>query len=398
MRSTMFEDAVCETLQRDDTRDPCPVDQEALFREARRLRRRRWAGRAAILLVLVASAAVVVSLTAARGHAGGGQAGHASGALPTGSLAALHVAGALAVGPTGALYVADVARHRVLVRLRDGRFRVVAGDGLDGYSGNGRAALNARLSTVSGLAFAPAGGLYLVDGGRVRVISPAGVIRTVAGNGRPAGRIAVGTPARSAALGTAGENGGPSIAVAPNGQLYIATAHQLLRLTSRGTLDPVADVATTWSLHGGLDGLGHIAVDGQGDIDVSGVNGWSVWQVTPNGRAHAISPGSGARESGGGYSVLQRAPGGTVYAENGPHILRVTPHGLVPAFTVSRVDGSYFWPTYFAFGAHGQTYLDEIPGDSGFEAHQQLIAIQGGHVTLLWHERNRGNHDSFGPS
>ncbi len=350
----------------------------------------------AIVLVVVAIGTVVVWWTTAGGHARPAQTAHVSGALPTGSLAALQVAGALAIGPTGSLYIADVAAHRVLVRLSDGRFRVVAGSGEPGYSGNRGPALSARLSTVSDLAFSPTGSLFIVDGGRVRVIDPKGVIRTVAGNGRAAGRIAFGTPARSAALGTAGQNAGPSIAVARNGELYIATAHQLLRLTGRGTLDPVADLATTWPFHGSLDGLGRIAVDAQGDIDVSGVDGWSVWQVTPNGRAHALSPGSGARESGGGYSILQRAPGGTVYAENGPTILRITQHGLVPAFRINRVNGEYFWPTYFAFGEHGETYVDEIPGDSGFEAHQRLIATHAGHLTVLWHETNHGDQDSFG--
>jgi hypothetical protein len=320
-----------------------------------------------------------------------------AGALPTGPLISLRVAGALAVGPTGALYVADVQRHRVLVRLSGGRFRVVAGTGDPGYAGDGGPALRAKLSTVSELALSPSGGLYLVDGGRVRVIDPNGVIHLVAGNGHPARHVDSGTPARTASLGTAHLNAGPSIAVAPNGQLYIATSTQLLRLTAHDTLTTVRDAATSGPVRGDLDGVGHIAVDSHENIDVSGVNGWSVWQVSPDGRAHEVGVGSGARQSGGDYSILQRAPDGTVYAENGPHILRVTPHRLLPAFTIAKVRHQYFWPTYFAFGTHGESYLDEIPGDAGFNAHQQLITIRDAHVTLLWQEPNRGSHDSFGP-
>ena len=394
----MTEKPAVETKVRDDTQDGYKTDEEALFREARRLRRRRWAMRATIVLALVAVGAVVVWLSSAPGHARTAQSERAAGALPAGALTGLHVAGALAVGPTGALYVADVARHRVLVRLTDGRYRVAAGNGHSGYSGDGGSPLRAELSTVSGLAFAPSGSLYLVDGGRVRVITPSGVIHTIAGDRRPARQITSGTPARSAALGTARENASPSIAVAPDGELYIATSIQLLRLTAHGTLEPVRDLAATRAVHGSLDtGLGHIAVDGHGDIDVSGVNGWSVWQVTPKGRAHEVGAGSGARQSGGNYSVLQRAPNGTVYAENGPHILRVTSRRLLPTFTVTKVDREYFSPTYFAFGGDGEIYMDEIPGDAGFEAHQQLIAIRGTRVTLLWQERNPGSNDSFGP-
>jgi len=366
-----------EVMVRDHTADELVIDQEALFREARRLRRRRWAMRAAILVGFLGVGAAVAGLTAARGSAPrAARRDVTAGALPTGPLASLHVAGALAVGPTGALYVADVIRHRVLVRLSDGRFRVIAGNGNSGFSGNGGSALRPELSSVSALAFSPTGSLYLVDGGRVRVINPIGIIHTLAGNGQPARHIDSGTPARSAPLGTAGLNAGPSIAVSPSGQLYIATSDQLLRLTAHGTLEPVRDVAATGPVHGDLStGLGHIVVDSDDNIDVSGVNGWSVWQVTPDGRAHEVGVGSNARQSGGGYSILQRAPNGDVYAENGGTILRVEPHRLVPVFTIEKVRHQYFWPTYFALGARGETYVDEIPGDGGFEAHQQLISI-----------------------
>ncbi len=389
---------VKETAVSDDARALQPIDEEALFREARRLRRRRWAIRAAIVLLLVLVGAALVWLIGAQGRARAAHGEDATGALPTGALTSLDVAGALAVGPTGALYVADVARHRVLVRLKDGRFRVVAGTGISGDSGDGGSALRAELSTVSGLAFSPRGSLYLVDGGRVRVISSTGIIQTIAGNGRLTRRIAGGTPARSAPLGTARQNAGPSIAVSPGGELYIATFRQLLRLTDHGTLEPVRDVAAMAPVHGSLDGLGDIAVDGHGDVDVSCVNGWSVWQVTPNGRAHEVGPGSGARQSGGGCSVLQRASNGSVYAENGPNILRVTPHRLLPALRVTKVHGEYFWPTCFAVGAHDEAYVDEIPGDSAFEAHQQLIQLHDARIKLLWQEHNHGSHDSLGPS
>lgn len=387
-----------ETAIREDTHDRRAIDEQALFREARRLRRRRWGIRATILIVLLALGLLIVEALIAPGHDPTAHSDPATGALPNGPPTNLHVAGALAVGPTGALYVADVARHRVLVRLKDGRYRVIAGTGISGYFGNGGSALRAELSTVSGLAFSATGSLYLVDGGRVRVITPTGIIHTIAGDGRSARRIPRGTPARSAALGTAAQNAGPSIAISPDGELYIATLIQLLRLTAHGTLTPVRDVAGKGPVRGSLDGLGEIAVDGHGNIDVSGVNGWSVWQITPNGRAHEVGSGSGARQSGGDYSILQRAPNGTVYAENGPTILRVTPHRLLPALTLTKVNHEYFWPTYFAFGADGETYVDEIPGDSGFEAHQQLIAIRDAHITRLWQEPNHGSHDSFGPS
>ena len=59
-------------------------------------------------------------------------------ALPTGPTTNLKVAGPLAVAPDGLLYVVDQTRHEILVRLPDDQFRVVAGDGRGGFSGDGR--------------------------------------------------------------------------------------------------------------------------------------------------------------------------------------------------------------------------------------------------------------------
>lgn len=69
--------------------------------------------------------------------------GGLAGGLPMGAVVPLRIAGPLAVAPDGALYVADVATHRVLAQLPDGRFRVIAGTGTAGFSGDGRLARRA---------------------------------------------------------------------------------------------------------------------------------------------------------------------------------------------------------------------------------------------------------------
>ncbi len=341
-------------------------------------------------------------------HRGAGVAG----GLPVGSSATLDVAGPLAVSPSGGLYVADVARDRVLVRLADGRFRVVAGDGQVGFSGDDGPAVKARLSYVSGLAFSPGGSLYIVDGGRVRVVSRNGVIRTVAGSGQGNTRrlpaITNGTPALAEALGSthsiANSDSPLSIALSPSGQLYLATASQLMRLTAAGSLDAVRAVVTSGPapIRGNLRDLGSIAIDREGNVDVSGVNGWAIWQVAARtGIAHQIVDPAledQARRSGGNYSILQRGPDGAVYGESGPTVLRIEDGRLVPTLKFTKpIRGEYFWLTYFAFGPNGTLYADEIPGDSGFEAHQQLVSVANHRATLLWQQKNTHTSDSFGP-
>ena len=315
------------------------------------------------------------------------------------------MAGPLVVAPDGALYVADDPSHawpsaddRVLVRLPDGRFRVVAGTGKRGFSGDGGLAVRAELSDVFDLAVAPDGTLYIADGGRVRTVSRDGVIRTIAGSGQPARTIVNGTPAPSAPLGST-----LSIALSPAGQLYISTGSQILRLTAAGTLDPIRAIVTSgqgnlvdrMARGRQLSGFGPAAVDAQGNIDVGGgPGGWAIWQVTPDGIAHLASGDQYAHGNGGAYPILQRGPGGAIYAAAGlPGIFRVEPHKLVSIAaingTLSRpLHGQAFLPLYFAFSLNGTLYADDEPGGTAFEAHQQLLSISNGHVSLLWQETN----------
>jgi hypothetical protein len=386
-------------------RDRLSSEAEALIKEARRRRRLRLARRLLVVAVVLGVGAAVVVFTASGARAPTAGATAATGVLPTGPLVTLRVAGPLAVSPSGALYVADVAAGRVLVRMPDGRFRVVAGTGTAGFSGDGGPAIRARLSDIVDMAFSPTGSLYIADGGRVRVIDPRGVIQTIAGDGQPATKpIASGTRALSARLGTASPGSGNplSVAVGPSGQLYIATGlslralSQLFRLTRSGKLVSIRAVVASGIFKGRVvQEIGRVAIDAHGNIYTSGgYGGWVVWQITQRGAAYQVRRGSflasQARRSGGNYSVLERSPSGAVYAEDGPGMLRIEDRRYAQTLPVpDPTRGDTFWLTYFAFAPNGTIYSDEIPGDGGFEAHQQLIAVTHHHTVLLWQERNK---------
>ncbi|MEO3744448.1 hypothetical protein [Plantactinospora sp. B5E13] len=91
----------------------------------------------------------------------------------------------LAVGPDNVLYIADSGLFRVLALTPDGRLSVVAGDGRRGGTGDRGPATEATLGQLGGLAVGPDRTVYLgeTDNGRVRAVTPDGVITTVAGNG-----------------------------------------------------------------------------------------------------------------------------------------------------------------------------------------------------------------------
>ncbi|MGH2849489.1 MAG: hypothetical protein ACRDLP_02625 [Solirubrobacteraceae bacterium] len=385
----------------DVAEDSIRSQAEASVREARRRHRRRVERRRLLGVVVLAAAVVLAVLIASSERSPSAGAAAAAGVLPNGSLATLHLAGPLAVAPDGVLYLADDPNHawpwdddRVIVRLPGGRFRVVAGTGKGGFSGDGGPAVRAELSSVSDLAFAADGTLFIADGGRVRAVSRDGMIRTIAGDGRPSQGVASGTPALAAGLGS----GRPvlHIALSPGGHLYIATGSQILRLTAAATLDVVRAAITSGRDRGlGLGG-GPIAVDAQGNIDVGGgPSGWGVWQVTPNGIAHLASGAMYAHGNGGAPPILRPGPGDAIYTAAGSlGIFRVALDKLVPIAAyngpLSRpLHGQGLpLPLYFAFSSNGTLYADDEPY-AVYDAHQQLWSISNGAVSLVWQATNR---------
>jgi hypothetical protein len=84
----------------------------------------------------------------------------------------------------GSLYIADLNNNRVR-RVASGSITTVVGTGVQGFSGDGGSATAAQLYGPAGLAFDPAGNLYIADStnNRVRkVYATTGNIETLSGN------------------------------------------------------------------------------------------------------------------------------------------------------------------------------------------------------------------------
>jgi trimeric autotransporter adhesin len=111
-----------------------------------------------------------------QGYSGdGGPATSAKLAAPTG----------VAIDSAGNLFIADFDNSRIRKITPDGVISTVAGNGTLGYSGDGSQATSAKLDTPEGVAVDSAGNLFIADtyNNRIRMVTPGGVINTVAGNG-----------------------------------------------------------------------------------------------------------------------------------------------------------------------------------------------------------------------
>lgn len=145
---------------------------------------------------------------------------------------------ALALDAQGVLYVADADNNRIRKIMPTGEVQTVAGTGQRGFA-DGPAG-SAQFNLVFGLAVDAAGTLYVSDSGngRVRRITRAGVVSTLAGSG------AVGYADGNGSLATFGFPAG--LAVGPQGRVYVADgANDCVRqITAQGEVSLLAGTRT----------------------------------------------------------------------------------------------------------------------------------------------------------
>ncbi|MCS7313852.1 MAG: hypothetical protein RMI94_00355 [Bryobacterales bacterium] len=174
----------------------------------------------------------------------------------------------------GNLYVADSADHRVRKITPAGIIVTVAGDGEPGFRGDGGPASAARLDAPYGLAADALGNLYVADFGnaRVRRIAPDGTIVTIAGGGAR-------DPTSSGAAATAVRLLGPrNLALDAAGNLYVADFrdHRIYRVSPGGTIEVVAGTGTSGfsgnggpALHAQLSHPAGLAFDRAGNLYIA---------------------------------------------------------------------------------------------------------------------------------
>lgn len=135
----------------------------------------------------------------------------------------------LAIDSARSLFVTEYGGHRVRRVDVDGRISTIAGNGLPGFSGDGGPAISARLNHPKGIAVDGSGNIFVADSenARIRLITPDGVITTLAGTGKP-GHSGDGASARAAQLAAPA-----GLALSPSGALLVADeGNRLLRLIS----------------------------------------------------------------------------------------------------------------------------------------------------------------------
>ena len=281
-----------------------------------------------------------------------GNGGHSfSGDGGAATRAQLNFPGGVAVDGSGNIYIADTNNYRIRkVSAATGIITTVAGNGVEGFSGDGGAATLAQLNYTEGVAVDGAGNVYLADtdNDRVRKVSAAtGIITTVAGNGEH-GFSGDGGAATRAQL-----NNPYGVTIDGSGNLFIADGfnYRIRKVSAAtGIITTVAGngdfnfsgdggVATSagiFSPHG-------VAVDGSGKVYIADRGNSRIRQLTP-ASATPTRPARPAavllypNPASGAFTVLVPAGAGLVQIELLNALGQPVRHQVAPTGAPFRVE------------------------------------------------------------
>jgi uncharacterized protein (TIGR03437 family) len=196
----------------------------------------------------------------------------------------------VAVDSAGNLFIADGANNRIRKVTPAGTISTVAGGAiLPGFSGDGGPATSAGLFLPGGVAVDGAGNLYIADvaNNRIRKVNASGIITTVAGNGAKA-FSGDGGPATAAAINLFGAHAG--IACDSAGNLYIADIanHRIRKVDTTGVITTVAGNGIAGfsgddgpAVNAGLNNPDDVALDSAGNIYIADAKNNRIRKVTP---------------------------------------------------------------------------------------------------------------------
>ncbi|MFM8982799.1 MAG: putative Ig domain-containing protein, partial [Spartobacteria bacterium] len=281
---------------------------------------------------------------------------------------------------SGNLYVADTYNHRIRKITASGVVTTLAGGGGSGNYGEGYAdgqGTSASFYWPTGVAVDGSGNVYVADSGnnRIRKITASGLVSTLAGSGNWAFADGQGT---SAAFSY--PNG---VAVDGSGNVYVAdnSNHRVRKITAAGVVTTLAGSGSQGSTNGNGTSASFnyptgVTVDGSGNVYVADRNNNRIRKITADGVVTTLAgSGSGTFADGNGTSASFYYPSGVtvdgsgnVYvADNSNHRIRKITIG--PKITVNGIPG----------------LTTATPPDAGQnQPYSYTLGVVGTNSTLAW--------------
>jgi hypothetical protein len=336
--------------------------------------------------------------------AGSGTAGSADG---TGTAATFNAPFGVATDSSGNIYVADSGSNKIRKVTPAGVVTTLAGSGAQGSAdGTGYAA---TFSFPYGVATDSSGNIYVTEygGNKVRKVTPAGVVTTFAGSGATGFADGMGT--------TAMFNSPVGVAVDSAGNVYVGDYRnsKIRKITPAGLVATLAGSGT----FGDTDGTGTaasfygpfgLATDSSGEIFVADRLNNKVRKITPEGVVTTLA-GSGAAggADGTGTAATFNQPYGVatdsfeniyVADQYSNKIRKITASTgqacVVDAFTACLIGGRYkvtsHWQNQYAGGQVSTLSATRLTDATAafwlFDAntYEYLIRITAGNNGYAW--------------
>jgi sugar lactone lactonase YvrE len=247
----------------------------------------------------------------------GGREGRADG---TGAQASFNTPSGLALDGNGNLFVADTGNNSIRKITPQGVVSTIAGDGTAGYRDG--SAPQARFDGPIGIAVDAQGNVYVADtyNDRLRMITPAGQVTTIAGATGPgyadgdASNALFDTPC--------------AIVVTVDGALIVAdTGNNRLRKISQGKVTTLPTVFSATENQAELARPVGLALTQDGFLYVTELDHGRVIQIAPDGTARVIAGGSSVYSDGIGSARFHQLAGvaidqkGDLYVADGGNYL-----------------------------------------------------------------------------
>jgi sugar lactone lactonase YvrE len=329
----------------------------------------------------------------------------------------------IAVDPSGNILITDRGNQRIRrIGKTSAIIQTVAGSGNVGFCGDGLRADGSCLYNPTGITVDGKGNLYLVDQGnqRVRRISPEGVMSTLAGNGKD-GFSGEGGSAAAASLRYPSE-----VAVDASGNVYVSDQlnNRIRRVdAASGLITTVA--GSQFEGHSGdggpataarLSGPAGLAVDAGGNLLVADYRNNRIRRVSADGIISTIAGTGVAGFAGDGGRALDArlsyptgvavGPGGSIYVcDRGNHRVRkIALDGTITTVAGNGMAGfsgdqgiatgaSLKDPTSLAIDAKGNLYL----ADTGNNRIRR-VGADDGIITTVAGTGRAGLSGDFGPA
>ena len=244
----------------------------------------------------------------------------------------------------GNIYVSDGNNYRIRKISTAGIITTVAGNGISAYAGDGLAATATAMNPTS-VTMDAAGNMYVSDymNGRVRKINTAGIVSTYAGNGS-AGIAGMGGPATAASIGAPG-----GLYIDPAGNLFISCPqnNMVLKVNTSGIISIFA--GTGWGAFAGDGGPAPAANllqnndvigDGAGNIFIADLGNHKVRLVS---HYNTIVPAITGNDTlcAGITSPLSNSLTGGTWSSSLPGIASITAGGNVSAVSAGSAVITY---------------------------------------------------------